>query len=158
MTNISFYRLIKLSLLFTLITFSVSCSKTPDVRLTLCQDVTKILLGSSTIEWQQETVKMPGHNDLEMLVPFTISGSTKSETAVCYYRYEAEEPEATSFNDPASAYSTYPHKMILKGKAVDQNTLSRAVNQAMAGQGKAAINKAKEGIKQAADSIKKELQ
>ena len=150
-------RLTQASLLAAVVAFSVSCSKTPDVRLTLCQDVTKILLGNPAgLQWQEETIKMKGYNGMEVRVPFTTNGST--ESAVCYYDYTAEEPEATSFNDPASEYSTYPSKMLLKGNQIDQKTLSRTINQAMKLQGKEAVHKAKEGIKQATDKIKKELQ
>lgn len=157
MSNKPFYHLCQATLVLVVITFSVSCSKTPDVRLTLCQDVTKILLGNpGDIQWNEETIKMNGYNGMEVHVPFDIGGKTQS--AVCYYNYEAEEPEATSFNDPASEYSTYPSKMVLKGKQIDQKTLAGTVNQAMKSQGIEAVHKAKEGIRQAADKIKKEIQ
>jgi hypothetical protein len=157
MSSTPLYRFIQVILLLTVIAFTVSCSKTPDVRLTLCQDLTKILLGSpADLQWKEETVKMPGYNDLEMRVPYEINGSNGS--AVCYFSHEAEDVEATSFNDPASAYSTYPNKMILKDKPVDQKLLAKTVDQAMLAQGKQAIQRAKEGAKQAVEAIKKEIQ
>jgi len=127
-----------------------SCTKTPDVRLTLCQDLTQLLVNSSTeLQWESHTSIIKGYQDLEMQIQFStskIDEVNEVASASCFYAYEQDDIGAETFADPEAAYATYPKKMILKGQPVDKNTLSLAVNQAMLQQGTRAVKQVKENI------------
>ena len=50
----------------------ISCSKTPDVRLTMCQDLVVLFLNSpDNIEWQKHEPIFRGYKDLEMPVSYS---------------------------------------------------------------------------------------
>ncbi|MDX2504107.1 MAG: hypothetical protein QNL62_06485 [Gammaproteobacteria bacterium] len=155
----SLIRLLTLvSILSMLIT---SCAKTPDVRLTMCQDLTKLLLNSpDKLEWQEHKPIIKGLDDLEMQIQFAItdaSGQTSNAQASCFYKYEQDEIGAETFNTPTSAYSTYPHKMILQGKEINKQLLANSVNKVMILQGNEAIYKAKEGVNKASQKIAEKI-
>ena len=134
-----------------------SCSKTPDVRLTLCQDLTQLLLNSSeAIEWQEHKAIIKGYEDLEMQIKF----ATKEQgigQASCFYAYEQDDIGPETFQEPTSAYSTYPNKMILMGGNVDKILLSGTINQVMKQQGNKAINKVKEDLEQATKKVMEKI-
>ncbi len=142
----SIFRLISISSLILL----ASCTKTPDVRLTLCQDLAQLLLNSSTeLQWESHKSVIKGYQDLEMQIQFSTSNTdeiNELSSASCFYAYEQDDIQAETFATPTAAYSTYPNKMILKGQPVDKNTLSLAVNRAMLQQGKRAVKQIKENI------------
>jgi len=137
--------------------FSMACTKTPDVRLSMCQDLAVLLLNSPEgFEWQEHTPIMKGLDDLEMLVSYSIrqtNGQILHDKASCFYQYEQDEIGAETFNTPTSAYSSYPHKMIFKGTEVDQQQLIKMINEVMMHQGKKAIFKAKEKVKEGIEKI-----
>lgn len=130
-----------------------SCSKTPDVRLTLCQDMTQLLVNSpEQLQWKEHKAIMTGHNDLEMQLTYTMTqpdGQILTQQASCFYSYDQDEIDAETFNTPTSSYSSYPNKMIFDNKTVARDKLAQLVNQAMLHQGKQLVVKTREGIQQA---------
>lgn len=142
-------------LLISSLILLVSCSKTPDVRLTLCQDLTQLLLNSPEgLEWQEHQSIIKGYQDLEIQVPFTSSQQHSTAYASCFYPYEQDEIGAETFQNPEAAYSTYPDKMILNDKVIDKMLLSKSINQVMVQQGKNAINNGQKAI----NKVKEDLQ
>ncbi len=132
-----------------------SCSESPDVRLTLCQDLTQLLLSpSEALQWKKHEPIIKGYEDMEMKIHFATADNSKQGTASCFYPYVQDDVGAETFQSPSSAYDTNPNKIILNGKVVDNKLLSQTVNQAMIMQGKQAIENAKEGIKEAGESAK----
>lgn len=154
------------SLHFPLVIFSlsialltVSCSKTPDVRLTMCQDLTALFLNSpENIEWQQHEPIMRGYKDLEMQVSYS-DGQTVNK-ASCFYKYIQNEDAmgAEEFNTPTVAYSTYPNKMILNGKVMDKKQLADGVNTVMLSQGRKTIAKVKKAAAEGLEKINHEVE
>lgn len=143
-------RTIRYLLMVTTMIFLASCSKTPDVRLTLCQDLTQLLLNSPQgLQWQEHKSIIKGYEDMEMQVQFTTGEQSSTSSASCFYAYEQDDIGAETFQDPEAAYSTYPSKMILQGKDVDKMLLSQSINQVMLQQGKNVINQVKEDLHQA---------
>lgn len=143
-------RTIRYLLMVTTMIFLASCSKTPDVRLTLCQDLTQLLLNSPQgLQWQEHKSIIKGYEDMEMQVQFTTDEQSSTSSASCFYAYEQDDIGAETFQDPEAAYSTYPGKMILQGKDVDKMRLSQSINQVMLQQGKNVINQVKEDLDQA---------
>jgi len=127
-----------------------SCAKTPDVRLTLCQDLTQLLLNSPAgIQWQEHKAIIKGYQDLEMQIQFTTNEQSNTAYASCFYSYVQDEIGAETFQNPEAAYDTYPNKMILTGEVVDKMLLSRSINSVMQQQGKTALNKVKTELEQA---------
>jgi len=108
------------------------CTKTPDVRLTFCQDLTWLLQGSpEKMEWQAHHPIIKGYDDLEMQIHFATfeHGEKNNGQSVCFYRYEEDGiSDIASFQNPMAAYSTYPHKMIFKGQMVDKNLLTQTIH------------------------------
>lgn len=137
----------------------ISCSKTPDVRLTMCQDLVVLFLNSpDNIEWQKHEPIFRGYKDLEM--PVSYSDDQTVNKASCFYAYIQNEDAmgAEEFNTPTVAYSTYPNKMILNGKVVDKMELANGVNAVMLKQGGKAYIKVKEKMKEGLKVIKEEIE
>ena len=145
----------------TIISLStLSCSKTPDVRLTLCQDLTVLSLNSpSDIEWQEDKAIIKGYEDLEMKAFYSLANATDQSVyeASCFYQYEQDDIGMDTFNTPTAAYSTYPNKMILNGQTMNKKELAKMVEQVMLKQGGELYQKAKEKLKEGADLIKEEI-
>lgn len=139
-----------------------SCSKTPDVRLTMCQDLMVLFLNpSGSIEWQEHKPIMRGYNDLEMQASYSTAASDgKVEKASCFYAYIQNEEAmgAEEFNNPTVAYSTNPNKMIINGKTVKKMVLANGVNEVMLKQGGKAITKVKETVKAGVEVIYEEVE
>lgn len=140
----------------------ISCSKTPDVRLTLCQDLTMMFLNSpEDLEWKDHKPVMRGLDDLEMQVFYSISQSNDEilhDQASCFYKYEQDEIGVETFNTPTAAYSAYPNKMILNGKVVNKKALANTVNTVMLNQGRKAIIKVKENVEESIEKINQEVE
>jgi len=134
---------------------TISCSKTPDVRLSLCQELTVLLLKSpENLQWQEHRSIIKGYQDLEMQVSYSITqanGQKGNDQASCFYPYIQVEPDMEAFNTPTVDYSTYPDKMILKGREVDKQQLAHAINQVM-------LHQAREGIKKMTQEVEKQLE
>lgn len=155
----SHLRAIHYLLLVSTMIFLASCSKTPDVRLTLCQDLTQLLLNTPQgLQWQEHKSIIKGYEDLEMQIQFTTGEPGSTSSASCFYAYEQDEIGAETFQEPEAAYSTYPGKMILQGKEVDKMLLSKSINQVMLQQGKDAIHQAKEDLEQAGKKVMEKIQ
>ncbi len=156
------FKFLSFTITIVLILLTASCSKTPDVRLTLCQELTELLLNSpENLEWQDHKPIIRGYNDLEMQVSYSLvdSDATAANQASCFYTYIQDQDAvgAEEFNAPTSAYSTYPIKMILNGKSVGKNKLANLVNLAMVKQGKRAVVKVKETVEQGIETINEEV-
>ncbi len=131
--------------------FLGSCSKGPDPRLVLCQDLGQMLLGvaDNDIEWTGYKPVIKGYQDLEMRVSFSLrneQGEQSQEVASCFYPYDQDEIEAETFEMPTAAYSTYPVKMVLNGETVDKKLLAQSINKVMIMQGKQAIENLQEKL------------
>ncbi len=136
--------------------FISSCSKTPDVRLTMCKDLTVLFLNApEAIEWQEHKPIFRAYNDLEMKVSYSDKATNKTENASCFYAYIDNEDAmgAEEFNTPTVAYSTNPNKMIINGKTVRKMVLADGVNAVMLKQGGKAIAKVKEKMNEGLDAI-----
>jgi len=150
-------------ILFTLFSVVIlsSCSKSPDVRLTLCQDLMILFLNpSENVTWQEHEALMRGYDDLEMKIAYSTEGNSSSvQKASCFYQYVQNQDEmgAEEFNTPTVAYSTYPRKMQLNGKTVDKMKLANGVNSAMLKQGRQAIQHVKENVKEGVETINQEV-
>ncbi len=142
-----------LILFFVLLSgFLSSCSKGPDPRLTLCQDLGQMLLGvaDNNIEWTGHKPVIKGYQDLEMQVAFSFTdehGQQSQGQAACFYPYEQDDIGAETFEMPTAAYSTYPVKMVLNGKIIDKKLLAQSINKVMIMQGKRAIENLQEKLK-----------
>jgi len=135
-----------------------SCSESPDVRLTLCQDLSQLLLSpSEALQWKEHEPIIKGYEDMEMKVHFATADNSKQGVASCFYPYVQDDIGAETFQSPSSAYDTNPNKMILNGKVVDNILLSKTVNQAMLVQGKRAVKNTKEAGQKMMDSINEKI-
>ncbi|MCP3852693.1 MAG: hypothetical protein GY694_21070 [Gammaproteobacteria bacterium] len=155
----SSFRIILLTLLSVFLLSS--CSKSPDVRLTLCQDLMVLFLNpSENVVWEEHEALMRGYDDLEMKVAYSTEGSRSTiHKASCFYQYVQNQDEmgAEEFNTPTVAYSTYPRKMQLNGKAVEKIELANGVNSVMLKQGRQAIQNVKENVKEGVETINQEV-
>lgn len=127
-----------------------SCSKGPDPRLTLCQDLSQLFVDSKEqLEWTEHKAIIKGYQDLEMQVHFTATdtnGKQELLQASCFYPYEQDEIGAETFEMPTAAYSTYPVKMIFNGNNIDKKRLAQSINKVMIMQGKQAIKNIQEKL------------
>jgi len=128
--------------IFSLISFVglSGCSfSTTDVRLTLCENLTIEMLGQSTqFEWISNDIIFKGYEDLEVKLQYRNNDDTGLSS--CFYSYDTIDENAMTQSDPASAYSTYPNKMLLNGNLIDHKLLASTINSILINQGKAVFN------------------
>jgi hypothetical protein len=124
--------------------------RTPDVRLTLCQNLVQELsqVGSEhvskAIQWQSHQFIDRGYLDYEVQIQFNLmdsEGLGVQAQASCFYPYEQDDIGAETFQQPSSAYSSYPAKMIIRGQTVDKEHLTQAINKIIKARGKVFLEK-----------------
>ena len=135
--------LIAVSLLGLIVIFY---PKTPDVRLTLCQDLTHLLSLNKfkKVRWKAHQIIEKGYEDLEVRLQYTItdlSEKSREVQASCFYPYEQLEIEAETFQQTSAAYATYPSRMLIAGQAVDKNSLHKGIKQLSKQHGQALLEK-----------------
>jgi hypothetical protein len=130
-------------LFLTLPAILVGCSgSTEDVRLTLCKDLAAELLDApKAFDVISEDIVISGYEDLQVRLKY--QAESGEGTAVCFYRYNAVEENAMTVSDPASAFATYPSKVLLDGEVVDQALVASKVNKVLLKQGKQVIDAVK---------------
>ena len=139
-------------MLLTSSLFTTSCSKTEDVRLVLCRDITMALLNSAEdfVLHEQNTI-MNGYEDLEIKLVYSTlqtDGITLDQQSSCFYAYVEDDIGMETFNTPTSAYATYPGKVIFNKQELMPNQLAPMIEQIMLKQGREVINKIKDNINQ----------
>jgi hypothetical protein len=129
-----------------------SCSGSrEDVRVSFCKSLVATQVASpSSLRWTGVETRARGHSGLTVVLGFESDGESRSRQATCHYRYNAVEDTALTLSDPLSVYSTSPETMTLDGESLTRPALARAVKQAMISQGKAMIDRAQQGIEDAA--------
>lgn len=144
-----------LQIIAALVTASVltaSCSGSrEDVRVSFCKSlVTTQVESPSSVRRTGVETQPRGHSGLSVVLGFEADGVGRSRQATCHYRYNAVEDTALTLSDPLSVYSTSPETMTIDGESLSRPALARAVKQAMISQGKAMIDRAQQGIEDAA--------
>lgn len=146
---------------FKLLTVSVAvlllaaCSgSTEDVQLTLCKQLAGDLVFADyqKSDWLAEDMNFKGYEDLEVVVRYkteTGEGETR-----CYYAYDTMDENAMTLANPATAYSTYPSKVIQDGKVLESMMWAKKINEIMLKQGKEAIKVPVEKVKEAINQVK----
>lgn len=117
-----------------------------DVRVTLCKDIVSGQVGSSALVTRTET-KTKGYEYASVRVIFSDQG--RDGQAICYYDYKALDDTADMLADPLSAYATSPFEVRMDGKKLSKPALAEAIKQAMLGQGRELLDRAKKGIENA---------
>lgn len=109
------------------------CSKTDDVRLVLCKEVTDRLLATMRpIEWLGDSHRIRRPEYAVIHLDFTVSKTgweDRKVTSECYFAYDTVEENVMTHVDELSAYSTLPYKMTIRGREVPHRILQKAVNQ-----------------------------
>ncbi|CRI64822.1 exported hypothetical protein [Thiocapsa sp. KS1] len=129
-----------------------SCSGSrEDVRVSFCKSLAATQVASpSSLRWTGVETRARGHSGLTVVLGFESDGESRPRQASCHYRYNAVDDTALTLSDPLSAYSTSPETMTIDGETLSRPALARAVKQAMISQGKAIIDRAQQGIEDAA--------
>jgi hypothetical protein len=132
------------------------CSgSTEDVQLTLCKQLTgEMFFGNyQKSDWLSEDMKFNGYDDLEVVVKYRTE-SGEGETR-CYFAYDTTaEDNAMHLANPATAYSTYPSKVVQNGVAVSSQLYANKINEILLKQGKEAIQVPIDKISKEVKSIK----
>lgn len=136
-----------------------SCSDSrEDVRVSFCKRlVTTQLESPSSVRWTSAETQPRGHSGLSVVLGFASGDPGRTRQASCLYRYNAVDDTALTLSDPLSAYSTSPETMTIDGEMLTRPALAEAVKQAMITQGKAIIDRAQQGIKDAAAMARERL-
>lgn len=141
--------------------FLLSCAKTADVRLVLCQDLTmNILNAPENLVWQETKTIMKGYEDLEILLSYT-HGTAEQQLikheASCFYAYVQDDIGIETFNTPTSAYSTYPSKMIIQNKQLMAKELAPMIEIIMTKQRKQALSQFKDNVEMVREKVQQEF-
>lgn len=118
--------------------------KTPDVRLSLCQDLTQSLIKPAQAHWQTHEIVVKGYHDLEVKLQFAqldSKGQQGISHASCFFPYVQDDIEAETFQTPSAAYSSYPDSMALNDIIVDKTLLHQTIQKIIKQQGKELIKK-----------------
>ncbi len=128
-----------------------------DVRVTLCKDLVVALMdGRHAVQWVDSNSEARGREGLFVRLRFAVDDGADQAVvrrATCLYRYNAVDDTALTLSDPMSAYSTSPYEMRLGERRIRNPELADAIKQAMIGQGRQLIERAREGIERAAESV-----
>lgn len=132
------------------------CSSDPmeAVHVTLCKDIARVQLpAAQPVTWN------PGDMQIrrpEYAVIHVNVGSSPTKVS-CYYNHDAVEDTALGLSDPLSEYATSPYKVTINGQQLSKAALAEAVKQAMLLQGREFVDRAKQGIENATQSVKNSL-
>jgi hypothetical protein len=127
--------------------FVAGCSNPrEDVRVTLCKDIVRTQVGSSTVLQGADT-QTKGYEYAAVRVRFSSQG--RDAQAVCYYSHDAGDDTALNLSDPLSAYATSPFEVNIDGQKLNKPGLAEAIKQAMLKQGRDFVDAAKQGIQEA---------
>jgi hypothetical protein len=118
-----------------------------DVRVTLCKDILLTQVGSSAVIDGVDT-QTRGYEYAAVRVGFTNQG--RRAQAICYYNHDAVEDTADQIADPLAAYATSPFQVVIDGQKLSKSGLAEAIKQAMLKQGRGLVDRAKQGIEDAA--------
>lgn len=129
-----------------------SCSGSrEDVRVSFCKRlVTTQIASPASVRWTRVETQPRGHSGLSVVLGFEADDRSGPRHAMCHYRYNAVDDTALTLSDPLSAYSTSPETMMIDGESLSRSALAAAVKQAVVAQGKAIVDRAQQGIEDAA--------
>lgn len=138
---------------------TASCSDSrEDVRVSFCKRLVATQLESpSSVRWTSVETQPRGHSGLSVVLGLESGDPSRTRQASCRYRYNAVDDTAFTLSDPLSAYSTSPETMTIDGETLSRSALAEAVKQAMITQGKAIIDRAGQGIADAAAMARERL-
>ena len=152
-------KVIKLVTLAMTVLLLTACSgSTEDVQLTLCKQLAGDLVFNDyqKSDWLSEDMKFSGYEDLEVIVSYKTQ-SGQGETR-CYYAYDTIEENAMTHSNPATAYATYPSKVVQDGKVLNSMMWAKKINEIMLKQGKEAIQKGKEVLKDPVEKVQEKIE
>lgn len=141
------------------VVLTAACSNTgEDVRVTLCKDLTRQSLGpESAITWLNTSTDMSRGEQLSVKLSFRAGENGKASQSACFYRYNAVDETALTVANPAAAYSTSPYSMTLDGRTIRNPALARLIKDAMLKQGREFIDRAQQGVEDAARAARDRL-
>ena len=132
-----------------------SCSKSPDVRIVLCQDMTKKMLNIENTEfkWIDTKVLAQQYNGVEIILQYQHGSNTGN--SACHYEFETtvDVEMGDELIDPLSIYSSYPEYLKLDGTFIKGKQLTKLVNQVMLMQGKNLLKKIEDNTKKIAEKL-----
>lgn len=112
--------------------FLSGCTKTDDVRLVLCKEVTDRLLASMRpIEWQGNSHRIARPEYAVIHLDFFVNKADwegKTVTSECFFEYDTVEENVITHVDELSAYSTLPYKVTIQDKEVPKLIMKQAVS------------------------------
>lgn len=132
------------------------CSDNPteSVHVTLCKDIARVKLPSvGAVTWNQGDMEI--HRP-EYAVIHVLAGSPPTKVS-CYYNHNAVEDTALGLSNPLSEYATSPFKVTINGQQLSKSALAESVKQAMLLQGSEFVDRAKQGVQNATESVKSGL-
>lgn len=130
-----------------------------DPRIGFCRGMASDLTGTDVAAWRHAGDRIVEPEFAEVRV------SNGDQKVSCFYVYDAVEPGAMEHATPLLAYSTLPYELHIDGKVLKGPALSRAVqhqqrrwNRALFEKAKSTIDRAREGVEQAAEAAKDKLE
>lgn len=148
--------------LLAAVTMTSGCSGSrEDVRISFCKQLvlTQVAVPGS-VRWTSVTTHPRTHDGLAVVLGFEATdpgGASRSRQASCHYRYNQVDDTALTLADPLSAYATSPESMTIDGAMLPRSVLAEAVKNAVVMQGRAAIDRARQGIEDAAEQARARL-
>ena len=109
-----------------------------EVRVTLCQDMTALALGTVPA-WRGTDIQLHGYQGAVVEVRFvTDQGEGR---AICHYRHLQGDDTALTLANPIEAYATAPSSLIVNERELRSTELTRFMEQALQQQGRAFIDR-----------------
>ncbi|MBK1646413.1 hypothetical protein CKO25_17525 [Thiocapsa imhoffii] len=141
----------------------VGCSgSAEDMRVRFCKQLVLAQVQTpGEVRWISVATDPRGYAGLFVTLKFEDGGGAgwmpRQRQAICEYRYQVSDDTALQLSDPLSAYATAPESMSMDGTPLSRAVLSKAIQDSMILQGKALIDRAKQGINEAAETARARL-
>ncbi|NCA70376.1 MAG: hypothetical protein EOM91_09750 [Sphingobacteriia bacterium] len=133
-----------------------------DVRVSFCKALVKTQVAApDSLRWTAVETHPRGRSGLSVVLGFEARdapGTSRPRQASCHYRYDAVDDTALTLSDPLAAYATSPETMTLDGAPLARADLAESIKRAMIMQGRALIERAREGIEGAAGMARERLE
>lgn len=132
---------------------TTACSGRPyqDPRITLCQDLSKLLFelpAESKLSYQKKINNLAHANIIVSFDSSHLGSLPNPSKLTCQYPYDIPaEDNAMDHADPLQAFSTSPSKLFLNNRQIPKQITFNAVHQAMKQQAKVLLAKTKRTMK-----------
>jgi len=133
---------------FATLLISACSGPQEDPRIAFCRGMAADLTGSDVAEW--------AHADNRIVEPeyAEVRIQRGSDTASCWYEYDADESGAMELANPLLAFTTLPYQVKVGNEILRGPQLTEAVKRQQVAFGQAVVERTQDGLQNAVDNVR----